>query len=179
MKAGLLFAAFWTMCASHSLAEVRNASEQGFVIEHTLEAEVAPARLYEALVTEIQSWWDPSHTYSGDAGNLYIKAVPGGCFCENLENGGFVRHMEVVFTRPARELRLSGGLGPLQELGISGTMTFRIEEIEDGSRLTLSYRVSGYLENGLAALASPVDRVLGQQMQRLERHLTGSTPRRL
>lgn len=161
------------------MAEVRNASEYGFVIEHTLEAEAQPARLYEALVGEVSQWWDPSHTYSGNAENLYIKAVPGGCFCENLEGGGFVRHLEVVYTQPSKEIRFAGGLGPLQELGISGTMTFRIDEVAQGSRLTLIYRVSGYLENGLQALAAPVDQVLGKQIERLERHLTGIKPRRL
>ena len=174
-----MIAVFWTLCGSVSLAEVKNQSAHGFVIEHTLESEAEPARLYEALIAEISQWWDPSHTYSGNAENLYIKAVPGGCLCENLEGGGFVRHLEVVYTQPSNEIRLAGGLGPLQELGITGTMTFRIEEAPQGSRLTLIYRVSGYLENGLQALAAPVDRVLGQQMERLERHLTGVTPRRL
>ncbi len=44
----------------------------------------------------------------------------GGCFCELIPDGaGEIEHMRVIYTRPGVTLRLQGGLGPLQEVGVS------------------------------------------------------------
>ena len=115
-----------------------------------------------------QLWWDPDHTYSHDAGNLSLALEPGGCFCERLADGGFVRHMEVVYAAPGQALRLVGGLGPLQRMGASGTLAFTLKsEAPNGTRIIAEYAVSGYSPAGLAEIAGAVDAVLGAQLARL------------
>ena len=73
--------------------------------------------MYNSIVDDVGLWWDSSHTFSGNAENLSIDDKAGGCFCENLENGGSVRHLEVVFVDPGKTLRMIGGLGPLSSDG--------------------------------------------------------------
>ena len=95
--------------------------------------------------------------------------------------GGGVRHFEVVHADAPRALRLIGGLGPLQEVGASGSLTWSLEASETGAetRVSYSYAVHGHLEGGLGAWASPVDGVLRQQLERLERLIeTGSAEAR-
>ena len=63
----------------------------GFLLKLELNVNAPAAKVYDALVGQIGSWWYPEHTYSGDAKNLSIDARPGGCFCEKLPNGGGTR----------------------------------------------------------------------------------------
>jgi uncharacterized protein YndB with AHSA1/START domain len=125
--------------------------------------------VFRALV-DVGSWWSKDHTYTGDAGNLSIAAQPGGCFCEKLPNGGGVEHGRVVNVAPGALLRLDGALGPLQELGVSGSMTWQIAASGQGSTLTMTYVVGGYAPGGLDKLAAVVDQVLSQQVGLLKAH---------
>lgn len=113
-------------------------------------------------------WWDASHTFSGDAHNLTIEEKPGGCFCEKLPNGGGVRHMEVVNVTPGKTLVLRGALGPLQSVAATGAMSFQLSAEGPGTRLALTYAVTGYLPAGMNTWAAPVDSVLTEQMNRLK-----------
>ena len=70
-------------------------------------------------------------------------------------------------------LRLAGGLGPLQEHALNGSMTFLLESADDHTTITLTYRVGGFLPSGLEAWAPAVDGVLALQLERLRRHLAG------
>ena len=73
-------------------------SSSGFLVRHERVITAPPARVYDALVGQIGSWWNPEHTYYGDSKNLSIDPRPGGCFCERLPNGG-VEQMHVVAIR--------------------------------------------------------------------------------
>jgi uncharacterized protein YndB with AHSA1/START domain len=153
-------------------AEVVAAGAHGFISEHEVLLAAPPARAYAALTEEVAAWWDPAHSHSGEAANFTLDAGAGGCFCEKLANGGTVMHMQVVFADPGRLLRLVGGLGPLQGMGISGSMDFALEAHGDnGTRLRYRYVVSGYAPEGLEALAEPVDRVQLGQLERLRTYL--------
>lgn len=156
-------------------AEVVDASGAGFTVRTVVEVAAPPATVYEALVGAVGSWWDPAHTYSGDASRLSIDARPGGCFCEALEGGG-VQHLEVVYAQPATRLRLKGGLGPLQGEAITGHLTFDLEPNGEGTRVTLTYKVVGYAPKGLEAWAAPVDGVLAQALGRLDRFVETGSP---
>ena len=79
-----------------SKADVVQVNSTGFLVRHEVNVKAAPAKVYDALVGQVGSWWDPQHTYSGDSKNLAIDARPGGCFCERLENGGGIEHMRIV-----------------------------------------------------------------------------------
>lgn len=160
---------------SSAVAEVVAQSASGFVSVHRLELAVPPERAFEALTAEVAQWWDAAHSYSGKASNFTLDARPGGCFCEALPGGG-VEHMRVAHAAPGKRLHLTGGLGPLQELGVSGTMSFVFKTREGGSTLVYRYAVSGFTESGLQGLAGPVDQVQLAQLQRLQRYLaTGSS----
>ncbi|MCI5106448.1 MAG: hypothetical protein MRY76_07030 [Pseudomonadales bacterium] len=155
-----------------SRAEVTAVSEAGFVSEHTITLATDPDRAFQALTADIQLWWDASHSYSLEAANFRLEAVAGGCFCETLPDGGEVEHMRVVFVAPGKTLRLSGGLGPLQQIASSGAMTFDLKPNADGStRLDYRYVVSGYQPGGLQAWAEPVDQVQWGQLLRLQAYL--------
>lgn len=124
-------------------------------------------------------WWNAAHTYSGDARNLHLDARAGGCWCERWGQGQSVEHARVVMVSEhagARTLRLVGGLGPLQELGPSAVMTFRVAPDADGARIEVTYRVAGDPGLGLDHLAPPVDQVLMEQLGRLARYLDTGSP---
>lgn len=149
-------------------AELAEVDEGGFVSTHVIEIDAPPARVFEALTDEIGEWWDPAHTYSGDASNLTLDTL---CLCEEFDDG-FVIHMRIDYWQPGRRLRLQGGLGPLQSLGVAGSMSFDLQAMEGGTRLSYRYAVGG---PRAVPLAEPVDRVQLGQLLRLARYVdTGS-----
>jgi uncharacterized protein YndB with AHSA1/START domain len=154
-------------------ADVVDKSSSGFTIRTIVQVAATPDRVFRALV-DVGSWWGSDHTYSGDARNMSIAPLPGGCFCEKLPNGGGVEHGRVVNIVPGRLLRLDAALGPLQEMGVAGSMTFQIAASGQGaaqSTLTMTYAVGGYTPGGLDKLAPVVDQVLSQQVQFLKAHV--------
>ncbi|MFL6577843.1 MAG: SRPBCC domain-containing protein [Povalibacter sp.] len=165
------------MCVSqHALAEIVSASPTGFSIRHVIEAPGVPLATAWAALSDVGKWWDPEHTYSGDSRNLSIDPVPGGCFCERLGMYAGVEHLEVVFAQPPKTLRLVGALGPLQEFGVSGSLTWSLEAAGGGSRLTMTYNVGGAADRPLADWAPIVDEVLGTQVKRLGKFLVTGNP---
>ncbi len=157
-------------------AEILSAGANGFNIRHVVEApNVAPPVVWAALA-DVAKWWDPEHTYSGDANNLRLDPYVQGCFCEKLSLYAGIEHGRVVYAQPAKTLRLTGALGPLQEFGINGSMTWQIEAASGGSRVTFTYNVGGYADRPLADWAPIVDEVLGGQVARLGRYLTAGNP---
>lgn len=158
-------------------AEVVDSASNGFNIE--LEAFIAndPQNVFEAFVDEVGTWWDPAHTFSGDSSNLSIRAVPNGCFCEKFVDGGGTRHMTVVFVEPGKRINMQGGLGPLQVMAATGSMSIQFLEAGPGTQVKFSYRVAGYMQNGLDALAEVVDSVLAGQLDRFKRYVETGSPR--
>lgn len=153
---------------SPARAEVASSGEGGFTVTSSVTVEANPSGAYFRFL-QIGSWWDPKHTYSGEGANLTLKAQPNGCFCEALPHGGFVEHMRVIYAVPDTALRMRGGLGPLQEMGVTGTMSVKFEAAGEETRVTLTYVVSGYAPGkGLGELAAPVDGVLTEQLQRFK-----------
>ena len=154
-------------------AEVVDRSAAGFTVRTTVPVMAPAARVYQTLL-DVGAWWDREHTYSGDARNLSLAAQPGGCFCEKLPGGGAVEHGRVVNVSRDSLLRLSGALGPLQELAVAGTLTWQIEPQGAGSRITLTYTAGGYAAGGLDKLADVVDAVTGRQVQLLKAYVEKS-----
>lgn len=153
--------------AGAARAEVADQSPQGFESLHTLTIAAPPAKV-RAATLEVSRWWNPAHSWSGDAKNLSIDLATG-CFCETLK-AGFVRHMTVVYAGE-NALRLSGALGPLQFTGASGHLAFNFKAGADAATtiLTVTYDVGGYAKGGLAEQwAKPVDGVIGEQVGRLK-----------
>ena len=157
-----------------ALAEVKDTRDNGFTIEATVMAEASPAVVYNRLV-KVAGWWDPKHTWSGSAGNLKLDPKAGGCFCEKLANGGSVQHARVIFAQPGKLLRLEGGLGPMQDMAVTGILSFTLEPDGKGTRIRMTYRVAGMLGMPAAQLAPGVDKVMGIQLDRL-RAFAGGAP---
>jgi uncharacterized protein YndB with AHSA1/START domain len=150
----------------------------GFLVKFEVNVNAPAAKVYDALVGQIGSWWDPQHTYSGDAKNLSIDARPGGCFCEKLPNGGGIEHARVIYVAPREILRLSGALGPLQASGVAGTLTWKLTSGTDNTQLQLSYSVGGFIDGGFEKIAPLVEGVLRVQLDRLKQFAETGKPTR-
>jgi uncharacterized protein YndB with AHSA1/START domain len=157
-------------------AEVVDSASNGFTVKTTLNIKAPPDDVYRRLVQNIGDWWNPDHTYSHNSHNLSIEEKPMGCFCEKLPNGGSVRHMEVVFLAPGKMLGMTGGLGPLQAIGAAGSMRVQLSPVEEGTKLELTYAVTGYLAAGLNTYAAPVDGVLKEQFTRMKNYIERGDP---
>jgi uncharacterized protein YndB with AHSA1/START domain len=151
-------------------------SQNGFLLKFEVSVNAPAAKVYDALIGQIGSWWDSQHTYSGDAKNLSIDARPGGCFCEKLSNGGGIEHARVIYVSPPEVLRLSGALGPLQASGVAGTLTWKLTSGGDNTRIQLTYSVGGFIDGGFEKMAPLVENVLRQQLDRLKQFAETGKP---
>jgi uncharacterized protein YndB with AHSA1/START domain len=154
-------------------AEVISVSANGFEVREQLHMDLPADKIYEAILLPAR-WWSAEHTYSGNAANMTLDPRAGGCWCEKLDNGGSVQHLQVVYVAPGRALRLRGALGPLQAMAVDGAMTWTLKSSPKGTDLTLTYAVGGYSKDGFAALAAAVDQVLTDQIGRLRALLQAS-----
>jgi len=81
----LVFALVLAVGAGLSVGQGALAKEQastGFTVNHEVVVGAPADQVYRSLVGQVDQWWHPAHTYTGDSGNLSIDARPGGCFCE-------------------------------------------------------------------------------------------------
>ncbi|RPH23705.1 MAG: hypothetical protein CBB67_000215 [Alteromonadaceae bacterium TMED7] len=79
--------------------------------------------------------------------------------------------MQVVFVDPLKLLRMTGGLGPLQGMGVFGSLDWVFESVSNGTQITLTYRVQGFTPDGFSKLAPVVAEVQGLQLQGLANYL--------
>lgn len=174
MSASLLIAAVATHVPI-ATAGVVSVGQGGFIVARDVQVNAAPERVYRHYVEDYGRWWHPSHSWSGDALNFTLDAQPGGCLCERWA-GGAAQHMRVGYVEPGRVLRLVGGLGPLQQLGLSGTLNLNFAAAGEGTLLKLEYRVAGYDPAGFDKLAPLVDGVLGEALDRLKSFVETGVP---
>ena len=97
----------------------------------------------------------------------------GGCFCEKLADGGSIQHGRVIYTQPGSMVRLDSPLGPMQEMPVTGVLTFKLAPESGGTKITMTYRVSGTLTMEAAKLAPIVDHVMSTQLVRLKAYGDG------
>ena len=160
--------------ASAATAAVEGASPTGFKVTHEVTVAASPATVWRTL-GRVGRWWDPEHTWSGEARNMRIVLAAGECFCERWQ-GNSVEHARVVWAQRDQRLRLVGALGPLQEWGVSGVMEFVLEAGPEGPRIRLSYHVSGDARLNRDGIAPIGDQVLGPQVARLARYAATGSP---
>ena len=158
-------------------AEVKDSGPDGFTIENAGWVPTGRDTAWNTLVNEVGQWWPADHTWGGDASALSIDARAGGCFCE-IDGDRQAEHLRVVFVEPGTLLRMSGGLGPLQGMGVHGVLEFRLTAAQqggrDGTRIVLRYRAGGYGPEDLATFAPVVDKVQAQQLGGLLGRLGGA-----
>jgi hypothetical protein len=148
----------------------------GFLVKLDANINAPAAKVYDALIGQVGSWWNPEHTYSHNARNLSIDARPGGCFCEKLPKGGGIEHLRVVYVAPPQIVRFSGALGPLQASGVAGSMTWKLTGGADNTRLELAYSVGGFFQGGFEKIAPAVEAMLREQVDRLRMFVETGKP---
>ncbi|MBT8091867.1 MAG: SRPBCC family protein [Gammaproteobacteria bacterium] len=156
------------LAGGQAAAEVIDAAAGGFTTVNEVQIDVSRVEAWRIATNEISQWWSSDHTISGDAGRLYIEALPQGCFCERLGEDAGVVHLTVTMVSPGVVLRMTGGLGPLGLMGVNGNMTWEFDDDGDGSRVRFTYAVGGYYTDGLDAIAPAVDSVIGEALLRLK-----------
>jgi uncharacterized protein YndB with AHSA1/START domain len=154
MAAGILLAQ-----ASHG--EVKLATPDALVIEHSFQITATPEQAWEVLVHP-ERYWPKDHTWSGDSSNLSLVPHAEGCFCERWTDAS-AEHGRVIMALPGRLLRFRGSLGPFQEMAVTGVMTIRLAPKDGGTEAVVTYRVSGVPSHRLGDMAQGVDPVVRQQ----------------
>lgn len=166
--------------ATAAQAEVVLKADNGFVVRNAVEVTATPLEAWRALI-DPSKWWSGQHTFSGDAANLSLDPVPGGCFCERLpasnpalvkalpagQREGGVQHMRVIYAEPLRAMRLTGSLGPLQSEALSGTLTMTLKPVGGGTRILWEYVVGGFMRYKTDEIGPAVDKVLLGQLTSL------------
>ena len=159
------------LVAAPSHATVLDSSSAGFTIENTVTVPTDPKTAWNALVEHVDDWWPKGHSWFGKAGKFSIELRPGGCFCEKAGDRQ-AQHMTVTFIDPDHLLRMLGGLGPLQGMGLHGAMDWEFVGDVRGTKITLHYVAGGYTTQDLVKFAQVVDQVQGQQLGALAAYLT-------
>ncbi|MGN0864399.1 MAG: SRPBCC domain-containing protein [Stenotrophomonas koreensis] len=149
-------------------AEVRQASANGFELENSALVQAPADKVWEAMTAGIDHWWPKDHSWWGSESTLRLDARAGGCFCE-LAGERQAQHLQVALVEPGQRLRLLGGLGPLQAMGLQGVAEWTLEPQGQATRVVWRYTVGGYSTTDLTALAAVVDRVQAQQLDGLVR----------
>lgn len=178
MKFGLvsllcLFGAAYLTPFGEARAEVVSAAPDAFEIRASVDVDAQAADAWRILL-RIERWWNDEHTFSGNAANMRLQPVAGGCWCERWAQGQSVEHARVVLVMTngnTRSLRLNGALGPLQALGAHGVLTFTVTPQGERSRVSIVYRVGGSPSMQLHTLAPVVSEVLDAQLAGLTRAL--------
>lgn len=170
-KLRLFAAALALFAALPAQAAIKDSSPSGFTLENSEVVPVDADTAWKALVDDVHRWWPADHTWWGDASKLSIVPRVGGCFCE-IAGDQQAWHMAVAFVDPGKTLRMTGGLGPLQGMGLHGALEFRLAPAEGGgTRITLWYRAGGYTPDDLSKFAPVVDRVQALQLGGLAKFL--------
>ncbi|MEP6868182.1 MAG: SRPBCC family protein [Novosphingobium sp.] len=163
-------------------AEVVQKSDAGFIVRAVATVPATPFEAWAAM-TAPAKWWNPEHTWSGKAENLYIDSQATGCFCELMPvpvgapegtRRGSVEHMRIVNSTPGRVLRMVGALGPLQGEAVTGVLTMTLKPAPKGTRILWEYVVGGYMRYKPDVIAPAVNAMLGEQMSRLAVQLGGA-----
>ena len=152
-------------------AEVLHIADTGFIISNKISVNTDAATTWDAFVGEVDNWWPKDHSWWLDQGTFSIEPIAGGCFCEKASEGRSAEHMHIVFVDPSKTLRMTGGLGPLQGMGLFGALDFIFEGNDSETTVTMTYRVSGINSDGFSDLAPIVDSVQGLQIGGLKEFL--------
>lgn len=146
-------------------AEVTAVNKSHFTLKLVAQSPYSSEQVWKKLLKP-ERWWQSSHTYSGDAGNLTIEAKAGGYWREDWE-GGSVLHGTILNIQENKLLRLSAPFGPLQELAVETVWTITLTPTDTGTKITFDFIANGNQESGLDNLASAVNYVKGEALKNL------------
>ncbi|NMH58586.1 SRPBCC family protein [Alteromonas ponticola] len=149
-------------------ANVLHVDNAGFIIENEIVTTHSAKKVWHALINDVDKWWPKDHSWWN--GTFTIAPSAGGCFCEK-KGKQQAQHMQVTFVDPARMLRMTGGLGPLQGMGVYGALNWQFESVDNGTKVTLTYYAQGYRPEGFADFAPVVAKVQHQQLNALKSYI--------
>ncbi len=175
MKKTMLVAALVALMPQ-AIAEVTDSAANGFTTTSEVVIDDGRAESWVAAVGNVDQWWSPDHTVSGDAARLSITPELHGCFCEMQGETAGVVHLTVTMVNSTHILRMTGGLGPLGLMGVDGNMTWEFEDADEGTRVRFTYAVGGYAKDGLDQIAPAVDFVIGEALDRLKAFVETGSP---
>jgi len=161
------------LLAHISSAKVVSIKDYGFIVENKIQVQSSTKDSWQALTQDVGKWWPEDHTWWGKGENLSIQPQAGGCFCE-INDQQSAEHMRISFVDPQKLLRMTGGLGPLQGMGMYGALDWKLAKIDQGTEITLTYSVTGINPDGFSKLAPIVDHVQGLQLAGLGQYLQQS-----
>ena len=150
-------------------AEVVHTNAHSFDIKITTEVNASAEQAYAAFIN-VGQWWNPEHSYFGKSEYFSINPIAGGCFCEVNKNQQ-VQHMQVVYVEPNKQIKLLGGLGPLQMMAANGAMSWKFSPNAETTTITQTYSVTALNEDVVAMIAKAVNAVQTEQQNRLGRYI--------
>jgi hypothetical protein len=172
---GLALAAVM-LTAGAARAEVVGGWDGGFTSKNVVTVKGTPQQAYEKL-GQIGRWWSDDHTYTGKAANMVMPLKAGACFCEAMP-GNSVAHGTVVLAWPDRGLlRVSAALGPLQELGANGALTWELKAKGGATEVTQTYVVTGVQPAFAKAAGGGVDGVMREALTRFASYADTGKPK--
>jgi hypothetical protein len=152
-----------------ALAEVVSVNDNGFTVKANVHVNAKRDDAFKQLLN-IGDWWNSSHTWFGDAKAMSIDPKAGGCWCEIVGDQSSA-HGIVSQIDPGKLLRLNAQLGPLQEMAVTGVLTFKLEEMGSGAHLYATYTVNGFSPEGAQQWSEAVNFVINEQVTRYGRLL--------
>ncbi|WDE02699.1 hypothetical protein [Thalassomonas actiniarum] len=151
-------------------AEVLLLAQTGFIIENKIQVKADRETAWRVFTRDVGQWWPSDHTWWGDANALSIDGFAGGCFCEKSA-GKSAEHMRISFVDPTHLMRMTGGLGPLQGMGMYGALEWGFKSQGPVTEVTMTYKVNGISPDGFEKLAPVVDKVQALQLGGLKKRL--------
>jgi uncharacterized protein YndB with AHSA1/START domain len=148
-------------------AKVLHVTEHGFIVENSITTVHKSEKVWLALINDVDKWWPKDHSWWGKQGTFSIEAKAGGCFCEIVGEKS-AEHMHISLVEPNKLLRMTGGLGPLQGMGVYGSLDWVFSEDKGKTTVTLTYSVTGINKDGFEKLAPIVARIQGLQLNALK-----------
>ena len=168
-SAGYVATSLAIIAGSSAYANVESTGTNGFIVANTVEVAAPASQAWDALVSNVDQWWPKDHSWWN--GTFTIEPQAGGCFCE-VSGARSAEHLRVSFVDPEQRLVMTGGLGPLQSMGMYGALDWQFTQPSpEQTTITLRYHVQGFSENGYAELAPVVDKVQAIQLNALANYL--------
>lgn len=142
-------------------------TQYGFTIENEVTLAQPVGVAWQHFIQDIDKWWPKDHTWWGEKSTLSLDDYAGGCFCERTSNeiGNSAEHMRVSFVDKHKLLRMTGGLGPLQGMGMYGALNWKFEALENGgTKIVMRYQANGYNPDNYEQFIPVVDKVQAIQI---------------
>lgn len=114
-----------------------------FSIEQEIRIEAPRARVFEALITDINSWWAYRFSKEGTS-TVRLEPRVGGAFFEDFGGGEGALWGTVTYIKAPEILRLDGPLG--MDTAVSSTYTYDLVEADRATIIHLSHQASGFID---------------------------------